>query len=387
MAKNTLSTDQNTLKNFLSKHQESHYNHCNPHIYKISSGSKRLDYYMDGGFSSGIHRLAGASEGGKTSEALNIVYNAFQTLPKCKCVFVKAEGRLSDPVKLRSGLKFVEMESDVDQWDNHSVFVLKTNVFEPTLDLMKALINDNPDGYIYIFIIDSLDGMNLADDIGKKFTDNAKVAGVPMLTKRFFQQMSLPISESGHMVFIITQVTAEIKMQYDKAEQKHVVGSGGNSALHFPDWILVFEPTLQGDYITQGKVTMSKVDLVNNPILGHWAKILIRKSTNETTGYTVKYPIKHARKDRSCIWEEYEVFKFLQDWGFIEAKGAWIYFTDRALEIMADGGVNMDTVQHKTHGEAVFIDYLEANRPITDFWLNYQIKITTEATTKKEILG
>ena len=115
------------LEKFLSKNKEHHFNSKKelPN-YKISTGSKRLDTRMGGGFGPGIHRIGGASEGGKTSLCIDVVANAFETLPNCKCFYIKAEGRLSENIQSRRGLKFVTSASE---WDNHTVFVYKSNVF------------------------------------------------------------------------------------------------------------------------------------------------------------------------------------------------------------------------------------------------------------------
>ena len=80
------------LGDFLKKNKD-HYN-TNKVIpdYKVSMGSVKLDVHLEGGLGSGIHRFVGASEGGKTSEALVVAKNALDTIPNAKLLFIKAEG-------------------------------------------------------------------------------------------------------------------------------------------------------------------------------------------------------------------------------------------------------------------------------------------------------
>lgn len=80
--------------------------------YKISSGSLKLDYILQGGFGAGFHRLGGVSEGGKTSEAFLVMANMFKEMPTTRGVYVKTE-RLSADLQKRTGIEFV---SDPMKW-------------------------------------------------------------------------------------------------------------------------------------------------------------------------------------------------------------------------------------------------------------------------------
>ena len=82
------------LKSFLKQNEEHHYNFEEEIDYKVSSGSLKVDFELNGGFGPGLHRFIGMNEGGKTSEALEVMKN-FLKVPNSKGVYVKAEGRLA----------------------------------------------------------------------------------------------------------------------------------------------------------------------------------------------------------------------------------------------------------------------------------------------------
>ena len=63
------------LKSFLKQNEDHHYNFEEEIDYKISSGSLKVDFELDGGFGPGLHRFTGMNEGGKSSEALEVMKN------------------------------------------------------------------------------------------------------------------------------------------------------------------------------------------------------------------------------------------------------------------------------------------------------------------------
>ena len=70
-----MSNVNETLKSFLKENEEHHYNYEDDIDYKISSGSLTVDFQLEGGFGPGLHRFTGMNEGGKTSEALEVMRN------------------------------------------------------------------------------------------------------------------------------------------------------------------------------------------------------------------------------------------------------------------------------------------------------------------------
>jgi hypothetical protein len=106
----------------------------------IPSGSLNLDYELNGGFGPGVHRFAGASGGGKTSLSLDLLRNMFELVPRSKGFYVKAEGRLSESMMHRAGLKFV---FSPDDWKEGTVFVLESNVYDLAIDSIRRLYSVN----------------------------------------------------------------------------------------------------------------------------------------------------------------------------------------------------------------------------------------------------
>ena len=85
-------TDTNeTLKSFLKENKEHHYNYEEEVDYKVSSGSLNVDFELGGGLGPGLHRFTGMNEGGKTSEALEVLKN-FINRPSSRGIYIKAQG-------------------------------------------------------------------------------------------------------------------------------------------------------------------------------------------------------------------------------------------------------------------------------------------------------
>ena len=108
------------LGNFLKANKSYHYNFEEEHDYRVSSGSLQFDLCMNGGFGPGLHRFTGLTEGGKTSEALEVMKNFLSTIEKSRGFYIKAEGRLGKEMRKRSGVKFVWAE---DEWVGGTCFV------------------------------------------------------------------------------------------------------------------------------------------------------------------------------------------------------------------------------------------------------------------------
>ena len=72
---------KNRLSSFLKENKDDHYNYEEEVYYKVSTGSLNLDIATSGGLCPGLHRFIGMNEGGKTSEALEVMKN-FQNFTK-----------------------------------------------------------------------------------------------------------------------------------------------------------------------------------------------------------------------------------------------------------------------------------------------------------------
>jgi RecA/RadA recombinase len=363
MSKSTELDSKEALSLFLKQNEEHHYNFEDEIDYKVSSGSLKVDFELNGGFGPGLHRFTGMNEGGKSSEALEVMRN-FLTMPNSKGVYIKAEGRLSSEMKKRCGINLTFEES---KWDAGKCFIFDCNIYETVLDLMRVLVARNPEETRYCFVLDSLDGLIMKDDLNKGFEDSHKVAGGALLGAKFMQKMSIALAKRGHMAIFISQVRADIKLDpYSKAPIRQTTATGGNALLHFANYILEFEPRFKKDLILENQT--QPIDQQKNKILGHIAKITVKKSPNEKTNYTLEYPIKYGRIDGNSIWIEREIIDMLYMWGYIVRKGAWISCEDDFIQTLKS---NKFEFPDKIQGESNLNKELESNPELVSFLISH----------------
>lgn len=358
------------LKSFLKENKDHHYNFEDEITYKVSSGSLNVDFELHGGFGPGLHRFTGMNEGGKTSEALEVMKN-FLKMPHSRGLYIKAEGRLSKEMQERSGVEFATAEDD---WSDGNCFVFESNIYETVLDLMRALVGDNENKTKYCFILDSLDGLIMKEDLKKDFQDAHKVAGGALLGAKFMQKMSIALAKRGHMAIFISQVRADIKLDpYSKAPVRQTTATGGNALLHFANYILEFEPRFKKDLILEHST--QPIDKDKNKILGHSAKITVKKSPNEKTNYTLQYPIRYGRAGGNSIWIEKELIDMLYGWEYIKKRGAWISSDESFLELLKENGFDFP---EKVQGESKLSVIFEEDKKLTSFLASYFKKIICE---------
>ena len=306
---------------------------------------------MGGGIKPGIIRASGVSEGGKTSCALAFGKN-FQKMDNAMVIYIKSEGRLSADMIERSGI-----DTDESKW-----FVFKCNVYETVIDFMRQMVKDNPSDTRYMFIIDSMDALVPRGDLEKKADEAIKVAGGSLLSSDFLKRMALGLATRGHICYMISQVRTKVQINpYEKTDPRLTNASGGNAMLHYSDWILEFQQRWNKDLITtqpNGKGDQ----------LGHWCRIIFRKSTNEKTGVEVRYPIRYHAQSGKSIWVEYEVVDMLLAWDMAKAKGAWVTISDELIEeVQKEAGLELKK-QHQ--GMDNLRKYFEENKEIGKFLFN-----------------
>lgn len=356
------------LISFLKENKEDHYNFEEEIYYKVSTGSLNLDIITGGGLSPGLHRFLGMNEGGKTSEALEVVKNFLKSVKNSRALLFKAEGRLSKEIQERSGVKFVTNPED---WEDGTCFVFESNIFETVSELMKDLVQNNDENKRYIFVLDSVDGLMTKSDSQKSLTEATKVAGGAVISSMLMKKISLALSKRGHIAIFISQVRSDIKLDPYAANKdiRQTSATGGNALLHFANWILEFEPRYNKDLILEKP--NEKYDPIKNKIIGHNVKILVKKSTNESTNSKVQYPIKYGKKEGSSIWKEYEVIDQILSWEFALAKGAWVTFSDEIINELKTNNLELKK-QHQ--GIDNLRLYLEENPKIVDYFYNKFIK-------------
>ncbi len=349
------------LSRILKERKDEHYNFEERVMWKISTGSLLLDCAMEGGISPSLLRLCGANNEGKTPEALEICRNFLEIVPNSKVVWVMAEGRgLSKENIERCGLK---LTYDPDKFNVGEVFILESNVYELFIDIVKQSVLENPNKHRYCFVVDSIDGLQLRGDREKEINEANKVAGAPALSKKMLQNLSLGMFKYGHLMVLLSQVTAEIKIdQYAKAPNRGGQFSGGNSLLHGSDYILEFQPSFPSDYLLD-KPSGKLNDGTSKPI-GKYCKVILQKSAMEASRkQLIKYPIKFGRRP-SGIWLEYECVDMLLAFGLLDQKGSWLSWEASLLEELKKVQVDIPITIQGVDKTRV---YLEEHPNVTDY--------------------
>ena len=355
----------NLLGKFLKSNKEDHYNFEDDTDYKISSGSLQFDLQLGGGFGPGLHRFTGMNEGGKTSEALEVMKNFLISNRNSKGVYIKAEGRLSPEMRKRSGIRFVFKAED---WLDGTCFVFESNIYETCVDLMRKLIIENEEKVKYCFALDSVDGLILKNDVDKGFEDSAKIAGGAVIAGAFMKKMSIALAKRGHMAIFISQVRADIKLDpYSKAPIRQTTATGGNALLHFANWIIEFEPRFNKDIILQNP-SVKKMDAQTNPSIGHFAQVTIKKSPNEKTNTKVSYPIRYGRSGGNSIWIEKEIVDLLYAWEFVKKSGSWYNTTEEFKDLLSENKLEFP---EKLQGESNVFKTIEDSPRLSKFLVSY----------------
>jgi RecA/RadA recombinase len=342
-----LSSEQQ-IDSFLKDNEEFHYNNVIQQDYAVSSGSLKMDIEMGGGLRPGIVRFSGVTEGGKTSCALSFARSFQKNIPNSKVVYIKAEGRLSEDIISRAGIN-----TDKDKW-----FVFKCNIYETSVQLINELIHNNPTNRKYFFIIDSMDSLNLKEDMNRVFGTANKVAGAAYLTADFLKKMALPLSSLGHTCIMISQIRTAVSINpYEKKDPRVTNASGGNAMLHYSDWILEFQTRYRSDLITS-------LPELKGEVLGHFCKIIFRKSPNEKTYKEISYPIKYGRTGGTSIWVEYEIADLMIMFEMVKVKTAWITVEPEILEELKKQKFE---IPEKIQGLDNFRKLLETNENLTKY--------------------
>ena len=344
------------IQAYLEQNKGDHYNFEEERTYTVSSGSLLLDIEMGGGIKPGVIRASGVAEGGKTSCALAFARN-FQKMDNSMVIYIKSEGRLSGEMIERSGV-----DTNDEKW-----FVYKCNVYESVIDFMRQMVKDNPTDTRYMFIIDCMDALVPRGDLEKGADEAIKVAGGSLLSSDFLKRMALGLGTRGHICYMISQVRTKVSINpYEKSDPRLTNASGGNAMLHYSDWILEFQPRWNKDLITtepNGKGEQ----------LGHWCKVIFRKSMNEKTGIEVRYPIRYRSQSGKGIWVEYEVVDMMLQWDMAKKSGAWVSLSKEVIEEVKEGtGLELKQ-QHQ--GIDNLRKYFEENKEIGKF-LFYKFRDT-----------
>jgi len=319
-----------------------HYNFEKTHNYKTKSSSLLLTSSMDGGLNPGAHRFMGVAESGKTSCALDFMYNFFLERKKGRRgIYIKAEGRLSENVIMRSGIKFV---FHPDDWVDGTTLVVESNIFEFVFDFLNAQVKTNETETEYFIIIDSMDALIKEADIDKPTDKSLQVAGGAVMTATFLKKSSLILSKKGHTCIFISQYRETIRADQNApaSAPRQGTASGGHAVEHGADWAFEF---LKPRNWQKGGDVIRENDEEKGEAVGHWCRMKVHKSPNETTGREFAYPVRYKKVNAKSVWIERELADLLLGWAWIEMKGA--------------GWMTMDPIRVKEIKDATGIDFPE----------------------------
>jgi len=336
--------------------------------YKVSTGSLKLDEKLGGGFGSGIHSFYGITESGKTSCALEVMSN-FLKEENTIGLYVKAEGRLSNNLKERYNINFID---DTNDWDDQTCFEFKTNNYFSFIELWDKAIEVLPKGERLCCIIDSLNG--LRDDSGK-----GGMVSTPKITSDLLSKISLSVSECGHMVIISNQKRAIIEDQHIKNEDRNpITMSGGYALQHYSDWILQFAPHEQ-----KTNQFFSVEDTKKENPIGHKCLIRVKKSINNISESRINYPILYSRKG-SQIWLEQELFDYMLMWGFLNRPNTRASFI--VSSYVREESINELKIEvpETFRTEAKIVDFFNENPKFVEFWVE-KIKERMQSSLLDEV--
>lgn len=287
---------------------------------KISTGSARMDIMFGGGYRPGISLFYGEPETGKTAQGLVWAKNWQDKYgDKARVIFFDAEGRLSKYKIEMSGIDLKRFS-----W-------ARINYGEKIYDSIEKAIMNNPGGYKFFFIIDSINAIQRIADKDKSYEDNAKIAGGASLNSTAYSRLSGPINALGHHLYICSQIRTQNIGGPGAGKGESAKASGGKAPQFYGDIIGKFHKAWSGTLITENDSKDESEDSGNKKApktapLGNRTRILFTKSYNEISNSEIDIPIKF--KHVGGIWREYEAYMAAIEWSLINKSGAWYNFTD-----------------------------------------------------------
>jgi RecA/RadA recombinase len=232
---------------------------------------------------------------------------------------------------------------------------------------IKQLIDNEKNKHKYCFILDSVDGLVAKNDASKGFDEFAKIAAGASIASTWCKQTSIALGKRGHMAIFISQVRSEMRDQYSKEPPRQSVATGGYALQHYANSVIQFQPRYKSDLILQNP-SLKTIDEKKNPIIGHFAKVLICKSPNEKSNVSLTYPVRYNRSGGNSIWIEKEIVDLLYAWEFVEKKGAWIKPTEDFCELLTENKLNFpDQIQ----GDNNLFKTLDQDEELCKFLIKY----------------
>lgn len=353
------------LSSFLKEKKEDHYNFEESHDYKVPCSSLILTAALGGGLFPGAHRFTGITSGGKTSSSLDFMLHFLRSVSpngsSRRGVYIKSEGRLSNNIKERSGIKFVY---SAEEWLDGTCFVFESNIYEAVFDLKRQLIKI-PNLEIF-FITDSTDSLIKRDDARKAEEEALSVAGGSLLFSNYIKKVGLAMSKKGCIDVYISQLRDHVKINpYDITPQRLGRASGARALEHQVGVLLEFQQRFGGDLILSG----NKKD---KPV-GHYCKCKILKTDNEN--YTeVRYPIKYGQTGGNSVWTSMEIKDMMIAWELLIKSGSWFSLEESLLLELKKKFSNID-IPEKFHGSDGIQEFIDSNEEICKYLFDKIVSI------------
>lgn len=335
-----------------------HFNDIEPQSYEISTGSLKFDLQLGGGLHNTIVRCAGPAEAGKTSFSLNVT-KIFLQEPNRRGVYFLSDKDLSENLLERCGVKFVDKLED---WEDGTCYIIRTREYETVCNTIKGLIGSGGKYFTdkqYIFVLDSMDNFAPRAAFDVDFGESSQKGGITAITSHFFKCFNILLPRLGHTTIMISQFRDTVQIGKQQAAWKQMKTSGGRSLEHAASWAFEFLPIQNGqvDMFWDGEMYKSKK-------IGHNCIIRLQKTTNETTGETVRYPIIYGREAGNSIWVEKELYDLGLFYQMLKSKGSWIEFDSSVLKEIRE--INPDFPE-KIQGEDKCVKLFEANPKVSQF--------------------
>lgn len=352
-------TPQAALGSFLKETKDDHYNFEPDNDYYVRCSSLKLTSALAGGLTPGAHRFVGLASGGKTSCALDFMYHFLITPSPMgkerRGIYVRSEGRLSEQIQARSGIKFVKNAED---WVPGTCFVHETNIYENVFSEKRKLLGFKDCEFFWI--TDSTDSLIKRDDAKKPEEDSITVGGGSLITSVFLKKVGILMAKRGHIDIYISQVRDQIKInQYEVTIPKQGKASGPRALEHQAGVVLEFLPRFGGDLIREDK--KSKIE-------GHWCKVRIVKSDNEKNMEEIQYPIRYNQVNGKSVWSSYELVDFMVMWEVLLKKGAWLVF-EQEWKAKIEAQIGRE-IPEQLNGSENMRDWIDENPDAQEYIFN-----------------
>lgn len=374
VASESAKTPEEQMSELMDETKEDHFNYVTEVDYRISSGSLILDRETDGGLGPGFHRLVGHNNSGKTPLALEYQINFLKyhkkNNQKARGLLIRAEGKLNKLAMSRlmsSGdIKYV---TDPNDWKDGTVLIIHSQKYETLAYYIGQLIRNNPHKYLYNIIIDSMDGLKVKVDEGKKYEDSQKTAGVASISKRFLTDFCLEFNVLGHQGILISQVTATIA--FDAKTKASMVPkdgnySGGNALMHFANWILEFKKIYKSNMELDSST--GKINDGVSTVLAHTCAITIGKSMLENKLKTIEYKVKHNVTSGSAVWVADEIKNLMLRNEYIKKSGSWFELDKNVLNNLKKENLEMP---ERIQGDDNVVAFLDENPPVLNYFFEH----------------